>query len=128
MEHGLDARFPCLHAARSDLPTFPSGKYYLLAPLRFSGAFHSGVESRRSCPWETLAALENARGCLAKVRQFTDVLCLDVRTSGEKASFYGWRIRAMAGMEPRRGIGLGVSAIVAARWGTPPGSTSELSL
>src|SRR5205814_6999907 len=68
------------------------------------------------------------RGMSAKVRQFTDVLCLDVRAPGEKASFYGLRIRAMARMEPRRVVGLGVTAVAVARWAPPPGSALELSL
>src|SRR6202035_2696525 len=98
MEHGLDARLPRLHAARSDLPPISSGKYHLFAAVRFSRAFHFGAEPRRNRPWQALVAFQNAGGCLAKIRQSADVLCVDVRTPREKASLHGRRIRAMARM------------------------------
>src|SRR6202011_5746712 len=112
----------------SDLPTVSPGKHYLLAPLRFSGAFHPRAEPRRSCPWETLLALKNARRRVAEIRQSSDVLWVDVWASGEKASLYGRRVRAMAGMESRRLAGLGAFAVAPARWSAPAGSTLKLSL
>ena len=46
MEHGLDARFPALHGARSDLPAVPSQQHHVLADVCVPGAFRSGAQPR----------------------------------------------------------------------------------
>ncbi len=86
VEHGLDERQPALHQPGPNLSPLQPGHDHVLDDLCLSRAFRSGAQPRRGGPWEGVAHRENARRCVAEVRQRPDVPRVDVGASRQKSS------------------------------------------
>ena len=101
VEHGLDARRPRLHAARSGPPEVPSQPAHVRAALRVARELRAPAVPRRGGPRQGLAPRQDAGRRLAEVRRAPRALRVHVRAPRQEAPLHGRRVRADARVESR---------------------------